>query len=116
MYNLCKRKDLAGGGYMATPGDVTQLLIAWSNGDETALDRLMPIIYKELHQLADMRLRHERPGHTLQATAMVNEAYLRLIDCRNIDWKNRAQFFGVAAQLMRNILVDHARNHQAAKR
>src|SRR5438876_3138265 len=101
---------------MATPGDMTQLLIAWSNGDETALDKLMPIIYKELHQLADMRLRRERPGHSLQATAMVNEAYLRLIDCRNIDWKNRAQFFGVAAQLMRNILVDHARNHQAAKR
>src|SRR5213594_3068855 len=101
---------------MKTPGEVTQLLINWSNGNETALEKLTSIVYEELHQLAKKHLRHERPDHSLQATELVNEAYLRLIDWKNINWQNRAQFFGIAAQLMRNILVDHARNHQAMKR
>jgi RNA polymerase sigma factor (TIGR02999 family) len=101
---------------MATTGEVTQLLNEWSNGDQSALDKLLPIIYKELRYLADNRLRHERADHTLQATALVNEAFLRLADWKKIEWKSRAHFLGVAANLMRNILVDHARNHLAAKR
>jgi RNA polymerase sigma factor (TIGR02999 family) len=95
---------------------VTQLLVRWSQGDQAALDKLMPLVYSELHRLAGAYLRRERPGHTLQPTALVNEAYLRLVDQKNARWQNRAQFFGVAAQLMRRILVDHARQHQAAKR
>jgi RNA polymerase sigma factor (TIGR02999 family) len=101
---------------MATPGEVTQLLNDWSNGDRAALDKLMLIVYKELRHLANKRLRHERPDHTLQATALVNEAYMRLTDWKNVEWKNRAHFLGVAAQLMRNILVDHARTRMATKR
>lgn len=95
---------------------VTQLLIDWSNGDQAALDRLMPVVYDELRRLASNYLRRERAGHTLQPTALVNEAYLRLVDQRKARWQNRAQFFGVAAQLMRRILVDHARVRQAQKR
>ena len=95
---------------------VTQLLIDWSNGDQAALDRLMPVVYDELRRLASNYLRRERAGHTLQPTALVNEAYLRLVDQRKAKWQNRAQFFGVAAQLMRRILVDHARVRQAQKR
>ena len=95
---------------------VTQLLIDWSNGDQAALDRLMPVVYDELRRLASNYLRRERVGHTLQPTALVNEAYLRLVDQRKAKWQNRAQFFGVAAQLMRRILVDHARVRQAQKR
>ncbi len=95
---------------------VTQLLVKWGNGDEKALDKLMPLVYSELRRLAGNYLRQERLGHTLQPTALVNEAYLKLIDQRNAKWQNRAQFYGVAAQLMRRILVDHARQHQAAKR
>jgi RNA polymerase sigma factor (TIGR02999 family) len=99
------------------PSDaVTQLLVDWSEGDQAALDKLMPLVYGELRRLASNYLRRERPGHTLQPTALVNEAYLRLIDQRNAKWQNRAQFFGISAQLMRRILVDHARQHQAAKR
>ena len=103
---------------MATraPQGVTQLLERWSGGDESALKQLMPLVYDELHRLAGGYLRRERLGHTLQPTALVNEAYLRLIGQRNARWRNRAQFFGVAAQLMRRILVDHARAHHAAKR
>jgi RNA polymerase sigma factor (TIGR02999 family) len=101
---------------MATPDEVTQLLIDWNKGDEGALEKLLPMVYEELRRLANSRLRNQRPDHTLQPTALVNEAYLHLIDCNNIQWQNRAHFFGVAAQLMRNILVDHARSHQAAKR
>src|SRR5262249_49945649 len=101
---------------MAIPGEVTQLLIDWSNGDRAALDRLMPMVYKELRRLAADRLRRRPHEHTLQATALVHEAYLRIIDWKNINWRNRAHFFGVAAQLMRNILVDRARNHLARKR
>jgi len=95
---------------------LTQLLVNWSNGDQAALDKLMPLVYSELHRLASNYLRRERPGHTLQPTALVNEAYLKLIDQRNAKWQNRAQFFGISAQLMRRILVDHARQRQAAKR
>ena len=101
---------------MSTPEGVTQLLIDWSKGDQAALDRLMPLVFSELRRLATNYLRRERQGHTLQPTALVNEAYLRLVDQKNAKWQNRAQFFGISAQLMRRILVDHARQHQAAKR
>jgi RNA polymerase sigma factor (TIGR02999 family) len=95
---------------------VTQLLIEWSGGNREALDRLLPRVYDELHRLAVARLRGERPDHTLQPTALVHEAYLRLIDQRRADWRNRAQFFGVAAAMMRRILVNHARDRAALKR
>jgi RNA polymerase sigma-70 factor (ECF subfamily) len=95
---------------------ITQLLERWSHGDEEALAQLMPLVYDELHRLAGAYLRRERGDHTLQPTALVNEAYLKLVRQRNIQWQNRAQFFGVAAQLMRRILVDHARANYAAKR
>jgi RNA polymerase sigma-70 factor (ECF subfamily) len=95
---------------------VTQLLIDWRNGDQTAFDKLMPLVYSELRRLAGHYLRRERRGHTLQPTALVNEAFLRLVDQKRSGWQNRAQFFGIAAQLMRRILVDHARIHRAAKR
>jgi RNA polymerase sigma factor (TIGR02999 family) len=101
---------------MQPPESVTQLLVDWTGGDPTALDKLMPLVYNELRRLAGNYLRRERQNHTLQPTALVNEAYLKLIDQKNARWQNRAQFYGVAAQLMRRILVDHARQHQAAKR
>jgi RNA polymerase sigma-70 factor (ECF subfamily) len=101
---------------MQKPESVTQLLAKWGSGDEKALDKLMPLVYSELRRLANNYLRRERQNHTLQPTALVNEAYLKLIDQRQAKWQNRAQFYGVAAQLMRRILVDHARQHQAAKR
>ena len=101
---------------MRTPEGVTQLLEKWSNGDRAALDELMPLVYDELRRLAGGYLRRERSDHTLQPTALVNEAYLLLVDQRHARWQNRAQFIGVAAQMMRRILVDHARAHQAAKR
>ena len=96
--------------------NVTQLLIAWSNGDPIALDQLMPLVQRELHRIANYHFRRERPGHTLQSTALVNEVYLKLINQRNVDWQNRAHFFAIAARLMRRILVDHARARQVAKR
>src|SRR4026209_1969752 len=101
---------------METPDGITQLLIRWHAGDRAALENLMPLVYSELRRLAGNYLRRERQNHTLQATALVNEAYLKLIDQRNARWQNRAHFYGVAAQLMRRILVDHARQHKAAKR
>jgi len=103
---------------MATrsPQGITQLLERWSQGDEEALDRLMPLVYDELHRLAGAYLRREHREHTLQPTALINEAYLKLIQQHNTRWQNRAQFYGVAAQLMRRILVDHARAHYATKR
>jgi RNA polymerase sigma factor (TIGR02999 family) len=101
---------------MQKPEGITQLLVDWSKGDQKALDSLMPLVYSELRRQAANYLRRERPSHTLQPTALVNEAYLKLIDQKNAKWQNRAQFFGVAAQLMRRILVDHARAHQAEKR
>jgi RNA polymerase sigma-70 factor (ECF subfamily) len=96
--------------------DVTQILQEVSGGDRDAPARLMPLVYDELRRLADHYLRQERPDHTLQPTALVHEAYLKLIDQTRVDWQNRAHFFGVAAQLMRRILVDHARRHRASKR
>jgi RNA polymerase sigma-70 factor, ECF subfamily len=101
---------------MVTPNNVTHLLLKWSKGDKGALDELIPLLYGELHRLANLRLRMERPNHTLQATALVHEAFIRLADWQSIEWQNRAHFLAVAAQLMRNILVDHARKHIAAKR
>jgi len=96
--------------------EVTQLLIEWSNGDKAALDKLMPLIYDELRRLAHHYMSREHPGHTLQTTAVVNEAYLRLINRKRVRWQNRAHFFAIAAHLMRSILVDHARSHASAKR
>lgn len=96
--------------------EITQLLQEWSAGRQQALDRLLPEIYAELRTLASSYLRRERADHTLQATALVHEAFLRLIDQRAVRWQNRAHFFGIAAQMMRRILVDHARAHAAAKR
>lgn len=95
---------------------VTQLLIEWSNGNKAALDKLMPLVHAELHRLAHRYLSRERPDHTLQTTALVNEAYLRLVDRENVHWQNRAHFFAISAQLMRCILVDHARSLAYAKR
>ena len=95
---------------------VTDLLRAWGKGDTAALDKLVPLVYEELRRQAHRYLRRERPGHTLQTTGLVHEAYLRLVDQRETDWQNRAQFFGVAAQMMRRVLIDHARSKQAAKR
>jgi RNA polymerase sigma factor (TIGR02999 family) len=99
-----------------TEPEITQLLIEWSKGEETALDQLMPLVYDELRQLARSYLRRERPDHTLQATALVHEAYLRLIDQHSVTWQNRAHFFGIASQMMRRILVNHAVSREAAKR
>jgi len=96
--------------------EVTELLKSWGQGNAVAREELMPLVYSELHRLAHNYLRHERPGIALQTSALVNEAYLRLVDQRDMHWKNRAQFFGIAAQLMRRILVDHARTRHAAKR
>lgn len=95
---------------------VTQLLQAWREGDGGALDRLVPLVYQELHRLAQTYMAHERPGHLLQATALVNEAYLRLVETEQANWRNRAHFFGACSQVMRRILVDWARTRQAVKR
>ncbi|HEV2351944.1 MAG TPA: sigma-70 family RNA polymerase sigma factor [Terriglobia bacterium] len=100
----------------ASPEQITQLLVKWSQGDQTALAELMPVVYSELRRLARSHLRRERPDHTLQSAALVHEAYLRLAEQKNAHWKSRAHFFAVAAQLMRRILVDHARGHHAVKR
>jgi RNA polymerase sigma-70 factor (ECF subfamily) len=101
---------------MAPSDDVTHLLLDWRRGDHAALDRLLPLVYDELHRLARNQMRHERPDHILQTTALVHEAYLRLVDQKNISWQTRAHFFAVAAQVMRHILVDFARGRQRAKR
>ena len=95
---------------------VTELLVAWGEGDKAALDELMPVVYDELRRLAQNYLSRERQGHTLQTTALVHEAYLRLIDQRSVNWQNRAQFFGIAAQMMRRILINHANDRNAKKR
>jgi RNA polymerase sigma-70 factor, ECF subfamily len=92
-----------------SPKDVSILLLAWSNGDETALEKLIPLVYEELHRLAHRYISRERPGNTLQTTALAHEAYLRLVDAQGVQWHNRAHFFAVAAQTMRRILVDLAR-------
>jgi RNA polymerase sigma-70 factor, ECF subfamily len=96
--------------------EVTQLLRAWSEGDEQALEKLVPLVYAELHRLARHYMAGERAGHTLQTSALVNEAYLRLVDFKNVNWQNRAHFYGVSAQLMRRILVDFARSRRSLKR
>src|ERR1039457_259251 len=92
-------------------GEISTLLRAWSNGDQSALERLTPIVFDELHRLARRYMNRERPGHSLQTTALVNEAYMRLVDYERMQWQNRAHFFAVSSQLMRRILVDHARRH-----
>ena len=96
--------------------DVTELLLRWNAGDNQALDDLTPLLYKDLRRLAGDALNRERPGHTLSATALVHEAYLRLVDQRRVNWENRAHFFGAAARIMRRVLVDHARAKTATKR
>jgi RNA polymerase sigma factor (TIGR02999 family) len=103
---------------MAQPSveEITRLLVAWGQGDQTALERLMPLVYEELRRLARRHMNRQRPGHTLQTTALVNEAYLRLIDASQVQWQNRAHFFAVSAQLMRRILVDFARSRKSLKR
>lgn len=103
---------------MSTPSsnEVTGLLVDWGNGNQAALDELIPLVYDELRRLAGRYMRRENQGHTLQTSALINEAYLRLVDQKSIRWQNRAHFFGVAARLMRQILVDHARSRSRAKR
>ena len=100
----------------ALPQEVTQLLRAWSEGEQAALEKLVPLVYGELHRLARRYMALEQPGQTLQVTALVNEAYVRLVDARQVSWQNRAHFFAVCAQMMRRILVDHARARNAWKR
>ncbi len=100
----------------ASSEDITQLLVAWGKGDQQALEQLMPLVYSELHRLAHRHIRKERPGHTLQTSALLNEAFLRLVDQRDVTWKSRAHFFAIAAQMMRRILVDYARSRRYLKR
>jgi RNA polymerase sigma factor (TIGR02999 family) len=100
----------------SSPDSITKLLIEWRDGDETALNRLIPLVYDELHYMAHRHMRRERQEHTLQTTALINEAYLRLVDHKGMRWQNRAHFYGVAAQAMRRVLVDEARNHNTNKR
>ena len=95
---------------------ITELLAEWSGGNQAALDELYPLVYDELHRLARRYMSRERRGHTLQTTALINEAYVRLVDQRNVQWANRSHFFAISAQIMRRILIDHARRHQYAKR
>ncbi len=99
-----------------SPQEITRLLVAWGDGDQSALEELAPLVHSELHRLAHHYMSRERPGHTLQTSALVNEAYLRLIDWKNVRWQSRAHFFAVSAQLMRRILVDYARDRQYLKR
>jgi RNA polymerase sigma factor (TIGR02999 family) len=102
---------------MAKPEeDITELLRLWNEGDPEAFDKLAPLVYRDLHRLAVRYMRHERPGHTLQATGLINEVYVRLIDWRNVRWQNRAHFFAISAQFMRRVLVDYARSRLYAKR
>ena len=120
MYNLaqsgCFRSPRKVQPMTPSPNEVTQLLVAWSNGDSTARDALMPLVHDELRRLAHRYMGRERGNHTLQTSALVNEAYLRLIDQKNVQWQNRAHFFGIAARIMRRILVDYARKRGFAKR
>jgi RNA polymerase sigma-70 factor (ECF subfamily) len=112
----CRHQDLGICLEMSATHNVTELLAQWANGDEQALNQLTPIVYKELRKVAAAYLRKEPQGHTLQPTALVHEAYLRLVDQKKPDFQNRSHFYGVAARLMRQILVDHARRRHAAKR
>jgi RNA polymerase sigma-70 factor (ECF subfamily) len=101
---------------MSPEADITQLLVAWTNGDQAAFERLAPVVHRHLHRLAAHYMAAERPGHVLQTTALVNEAYLQLVDWKDVKWQSRAHFFGLAAQAMRHILVDAARSRDRAKR
>ena len=103
-------------GTSPTQPEITNLLARWSDGDRAALDKLFPLVFGELRRLAHRYMRREKPGHMLQTTALVNEAYLRLVDQRNVRWQNRAHFFAIASQMMRRILVDHARSRRYDKR
>jgi len=98
------------------PHEITQLLAEWSDGNQSALDELYPLVYDELHRLARRYMSRERKGHTLQTTALINEAYVRIVDQKNVHWANRSHFFAISAQIMRRILIDHARRHGYAKR
>ena len=98
------------------PHEITQLLVEWGSGNQAALDKLYPLVYEELRRMAHRFMRRERKGHTLQTTALINEAYLRLVDQKNVHWANRSHFFGISAQIMRRILVDHARRYAYDKR
>ena len=100
----------------ALPNELTQLLIDWSNGDKAALDQLVPLVQAELRRIARRHMARETPGHTLQTSALLNEAYIRLVDQQNVPWQNRAHFLAVSAQVMRHILIDHARSYAYAKR
>jgi RNA polymerase sigma factor (TIGR02999 family) len=100
----------------ALPNEVTQLLLRWSSGDNNALDELIPCVHAELRRLARLHMRREHPGHTLQTSDLINEAYLRLVNQQSVEWQDRAHFFAVAAQIMRRVLIDHARSYQYAKR
>ncbi len=101
---------------MSSPSEITQLLVEWSNGNQGALEKLLPLVERELHRLAHSYMRREDPDHTLQTTALINETYLRLIDQRKVQWQNRAHFFGISAQIMRRILSNYARDQNRAKR
>jgi RNA polymerase sigma-70 factor (ECF subfamily) len=98
------------------PHEITELLAEWSDGNQAALDKLYPLVYDELHRLAKRHMRRERKGHTLQTTALINEAYVRLVDQKQVHWENRAHFFAISARIMRRILIDHARRYAYAKR
>ena len=101
---------------MSSPPEITGLLVDWSNGDQSALEKLLPLVERELHRLAHSYMRRENPDHTLQTSALVNEAYLKLVDQKKTHWQNRAHFFGIAAQIMRRILMNYARDQHRAKR
>ena len=101
---------------MTSDADITALLVDWNNGDKSAMERLLPLVERELHRLAHNYMRRENPDHTLQTTALINETYLRLIDQRKVQWQNRAHFFGIAAQIMRRILLNYARDQNRMKR
>src|SRR3954463_11398060 len=101
---------------MSSRSDITELLIDWNNGDASALERLLPLVERELHRLAHSYMRRENPDHTLQTTALINETYLRLVDQRKVQWQNRAHFFGIAAQIMRRVLTNYARDQNRQKR
>jgi RNA polymerase sigma factor (TIGR02999 family) len=101
---------------MRADADITALLVDWGNGDQSALERLLPLVERELHRLAHSYMRREDPDHTLQTTALINETYLRLVDQRKVEWQNRAHFFGIAAQIMRRILLNYARDQNRQKR
>lgn len=101
---------------MRSDADITALLVDWGHGDQSALDKLLPLVERELHRLAHSYMRRENPDHTLQTTALINETYLRLVDQRKVEWQNRAHFFGIAAQIMRRILLNYARDQNRQKR